>query len=82
MSAINTGAFALGSIIGPLFGSVLTDALNFRTAFLILGCFFFAFLILMAALIAFDKKQTRRSSADEEDRRIGMLDAENLVELS
>lgn len=33
MSAINTGAFGLGSILGPIGGSLLEEYLDFRWAF-------------------------------------------------
>lgn len=51
ISAINTGAFALGAIIGPILGSVLTDEIGFRTAFLVIGLFFAGFTIVMFVFI-------------------------------
>jgi MFS family permease len=40
ISAINTGFFALGSILGPILGSVLEASIGYRTAFLIIGIIF------------------------------------------
>ena len=37
VSAINTGSFGLGAIVGPILGSVLTDLVGYRTAFTIGG---------------------------------------------
>lgn len=37
ISAINTGAFGLGSILGPILASVLESALDFQTSFTIMG---------------------------------------------
>ena len=39
MSAINTGGFGLGAIIGPIAASVLTDIWGYRIAFMIGGFF-------------------------------------------
>ena len=43
ISAINTGAFGLGSIIGPILASVLESQTNFRTAFTMVAVIVFVF---------------------------------------
>lgn len=43
ISAINTGAFGLGSIIGPILASILESQTNFRTAFTLLAGIVFLF---------------------------------------
>lgn len=37
VASINTGAFGLGSILGPILGSALTDSVGYRQAFFIGG---------------------------------------------
>ena len=36
ISAINTGAFGLGSILGPILGSILESTVDYRNAFAII----------------------------------------------
>jgi len=48
ISAINTGAFGLGSILGPLLGSFLSGKVGFNMAFFIL-----AMLVIPALLLHF-----------------------------
>jgi MFS family permease len=48
VSAINTGAFALGSIIGPIASSLLTEYIGFR-----FGCLVFSIVLLIFGIIKF-----------------------------
>jgi MFS family permease len=48
IAAINTGAFALGSIIGPIMGSALYGYFGYRLAFLI-----FTFEVIICFLLKF-----------------------------
>jgi MFS family permease len=48
VSAINTCAFALGSIIGPMAASLLTEYVGFR-----IGTFIFSVLLLIFGMIKF-----------------------------
>jgi MFS family permease len=46
VSAIHTGSFGLGAILGPILGSLLTYFTNFEYAFLIM-----AFLVLILSFL-------------------------------
>ena len=46
VSSINTGFFGLGSIIGPICASVLSDVLSFRLSFTIISAFVLVVVII------------------------------------
>lgn len=56
ISAINTGAFGFGSVLGPLLGSFLSGKLGFNMAFFVL-----AMLVIPTLLIHFHSQYLYRS---------------------
>lgn len=60
IAAINTGAFALGSIIGPVLGSVLEGEIGYRLAFFVIGVFFILYTLVMLLFFLADRKKEQR----------------------
>ena len=80
ISAINTGAFGLGSILGPILGSVLESSVNYRVAFGIITVpvFIITCIQLFSAFI-FKKKedkkiQKRITDSESDDMQMNMID--------
>ena len=48
ISAINTGAFGLGAIVGPILASVLTSIMNYRNAFVVVCAIVLIVLLLLS----------------------------------
>ena len=58
ISAINTGFFGLGSILGPIMASVLTDMISFRMAFTIISAFVLLCSIIQHVALCYKPKES------------------------
>ena len=73
VSTINTAAFGLGSILGPILASVLTSFISFRWSFTVIACFAFVVACLQTL---FGVSSQKLSKEERNDAMQVLIDSE------